>query len=79
MNLFKRIHALAETNREATARNQELMAHADRESEATSTQKAVALESLERATAQAAILAAGDRRNHYSESLTHAFRGGRTA
>lgn len=35
----------------------------------------VALERLEESTQQAQRLKAADRRNHYSESLTHAFRG----
>lgn len=71
MKLFKRLSERHRANQEAAAANESAKEAADRDHE-------VALARLEQATRQAETLSGMDSRNHYSESLTHAFRG-RTA
>lgn len=71
MSFFKRLSELRKVNEDATAVNESAAAEADRDHQ-------IALARLIQAEAQAAKLSGMDKRNHYSESLTHAFRG-RTA
>lgn len=71
MRLFRKFIELREANASAASASQAILEDADRD-------HAVALAKLEEVTAQANTLSTADRRNHYSESLTHAFRG-RTA
>lgn len=74
MNFLKRLTQLAQlsrTNEEATAVNEAAKEAADRDHEH-------ALARLAEATEQADTLSGMNNRNHYSESLTYAFRG-RTA
>jgi hypothetical protein len=71
MNLFKRFSELRKVNEDALVVNESAKQDADRDHE-------VALARLAEATEQADRLANMNHRNHYSESLTHAFRG-RTA
>ena len=55
-------------NKEALERNRTILADAERDAEAVEAIRA-------QAEQQAAKLRKADTRNHYSESLTHAFRG----
>jgi hypothetical protein len=71
MSFFKRLSELRKVNTDAVAINESALKDADREHQ-------IALARLAQATAQADTLTGMDKRNHYSESLTHAFRG-RTA
>ena len=71
MSFFKRLTALSKANEDAVVVNESAKLDADREHE-------LALARLAEATEQAKRLATMNTRNHYSESLTHAFRG-RTA
>lgn len=65
---FKRIHKLLVENRERLQVNDLKLEAAEREHQ-------IALERDRRAEEQALTLSGMDRRNHYSESLTMAFRG----
>lgn len=69
--IFKRIKTLLKENRAAAEANRASLQAAEIEHQ-------LALERDRRAEEQAVILSGMDRRNHYSESLTFAFRGGRT-
>lgn len=71
MSFFKRLSELRKVNEDAAVVNESAKLDADRDHE-------IALARLQQATEQANKLSGMDRRNHYSESLTHAFRG-RTA
>jgi hypothetical protein len=71
MTFWKKLAELREANTSATENTNALLKQADKDHEA-------ALDLRERVVRQAGTLARGDRRNHYSESLTKAFRG-RTA
>jgi hypothetical protein len=71
MKFWKRLAELRDINTNATQNTNALLEQADKDHEA-------ALDLRERVVRQAGTLARGDRRNHYSESLTKAFRG-RTA
>jgi hypothetical protein len=66
--IFKRIKDLLRENRAAAEANQASLEAADREHE-------IALQRDRTAEIQAVTLSGMDRRNHYSESLTYAFRG----
>lgn len=68
MKFWKKLAELREANTSATEANSALLEKADKDHEA-------ALDLRERSVQQAITLATGDRRNHYSESLTKAFRG----
>lgn len=71
MRFFKRLSELRKVNEEKLVVNETAKIEADRDHQ-------LALARLAEATEQANKLTGMDRRNHYSESLTHAFRG-RTA
>ena len=71
MKFLKRLAELREANTAATESTQKVMQQADVDHEN-------ALEMDRRVTEQARRLSSADHRNHYSESLTHAFQG-RTA
>lgn len=71
MSFFKRLSELRKTNEDAVVVNESAKLDADRDHQ-------IALAKLAQATRQADTLIGMDKRNHYSESLTHAFRG-RTA
>ena len=77
MRLFKHLHARRTEDRVKTETSQALLEETNRtEPEALEMhRKAQAL--LAQAEEQAQRLQAADRRNHYSESLTLAFRGAR--
>lgn len=78
MKLFRRFKELLDNNTEAAQRSRQVLDQANRHGAEAEQSHEVALQRLEVATAQAARLSAADQRNHYSESLTHSFRG-RTA
>lgn len=65
---MKKLRAMHEENRAALETNKVILEAAERQGES-----AEAIRS--QAAAQAAKLRRADGRNHYSESLTHAFRG----
>ena len=71
MNFLKRLAELRKINEDALVVNESAKLDADREHK-------LALARLKQATEQADTLTGMDTRNHYSESLTLAFRG-RTA
>lgn len=71
MKFLKRLAQLREANTAAQKNNEQLLKQAGKDHEA-------ALAMHDQVVEQAARLSASDRRNHYSESLTHSFRG-RTA
>lgn len=66
--IFWRLRELRDSNKAGVEANEETLKFAD-------TARDVALEQLAHAGEQARRLHGADRRNHYSESLTHAFRG----
>lgn len=68
MSFFKRFTALRKANEDAVVVNESAKLDADREHE-------IALARLAEATEQASRLTTMNTRNHYSEGLTHAFRG----
>jgi hypothetical protein len=69
--LMRKLYAMHAENKEALESNRTVLADAEREAES--------IEAIRtQAEAQAEKLRHADIRNHYSESLTHAFRG-RTA
>ncbi len=68
MSFFKRFAELRKTNEDAVVVNESAKQDADREHQ-------IALARLKQATEQADTLAGMNTRNHYSESLTYAFRG----
>jgi len=69
--LMRKLHAMHTANKEALQSNRAVLADAEREAETIEAIRAQAEEQAEK-------LRNADTRNHYSESLTHAFRG-RTA
>lgn len=71
MKFLKRLAELREANTNATKANTAILQQAETDHE-------VALDMRDRVIEQAGRLSSGDRRNHYSESLTRAFRGGKT-
>ena len=71
MNFLKRLTELRKTDEDAVVANESAKQDAERDHQ-------IALARLAQATRQADTLATMNTRNHYSESLTHAFRG-RTA
>jgi hypothetical protein len=71
MILFKRLAHLRKVNTDAVVANEAAKQEADRDHQ-------IALSRLQQATEQADTLSGMNTRNHYSESLTYAFRG-RTA
>lgn len=75
MKMFNRARALRAVNAAALEVNKAVLAEASRLGEHAEQHRLAALERLEQATEQAKRLGGADRRNHYSESLTHAFRG----
>lgn len=68
MRFLTRLAELRAINTRATKKNEEILEQATEAHEA-----AVAMD--RRVTEQTRTLTGTDRRNHYSESLTHAFRG----
>ena len=71
MNFLKRLSELRKTDEDAVVVNETAKHDAERDHQ-------IALARLAQATKQADTLTGMNNRNHYSESLTHAFRG-RTA
>lgn len=78
MKIFKRLQELREADRAATRSSRAVVEEISRTDSHIEKQHEVALARLRESTEQAELLQAADRRNHYSESLTRAFRG-RTA
>jgi len=78
MNFFRRIKELRAEDRVAIENSQALLEEAVRTDPHVEEMHRLAQEKLREAEEQARRLQAADHRNHYSESLTHAFRG-RTA
>lgn len=78
MKFFKRLRDLQDVNAAAARKSQAVLEQANAHGAEAEQAQTVALERLEQATEQAKRLNGADHRNHYSESLTHAFRG-RTA
>jgi hypothetical protein len=68
MNFLKRLAEMREANTAATQSTNRVLEQADKDHE-------TALEMDRRVTEQASRLTSANHRNHYSESLTHAFRG----
>lgn len=65
---LRKIRAMHDANKEALESNRSLLETANRDAETVGAIKA-------QAEQQATKLRQADNRNHYSESLTHAFRG----
>lgn len=78
MKFFRRLWALREDHAVAIRNSKAQLEEVDRTNPAVDHEQAIAIAQLQEAEAQASRLSASDTRNHYSESLTHAFRG-RTA
>lgn len=78
MKFFSKLRELREINSAAAEASKAVLEQANRHGAEADQKQGLALERLEAATAQAQRLSGADHRNHYSESLTHAFRG-RTA
>lgn len=76
MKFFKRFHRRPpEQDAPAMNRSKELLEELERTEPEIDRRHEVALERLTESAEQARKLKDADRRNHYSESLTHAFRG----
>lgn len=75
MRLFDKIRKLGEADRAATENSRALLEDLERTESHVQAQHEVALNQKKRAEKQAIQLKAADRRNHYSESLTYAYRG----
>ena len=75
MKLLQRFRAIKASNTTALEANRAVLAQAEVLGEHAAAREADALRRLEQATEQAKRLVGADHRNHYSESLTHAFRG----
>jgi hypothetical protein len=78
MKFFKRLQGWREQNAAAEQYSKALLQDALLTDPDIDDKHEVALAQLRQATTQARKLSATDHQNHYSESLTHAFRG-RTA
>jgi hypothetical protein len=78
MKFLKTLRALREANTAAAQTSREVLEAADRSTTHIDRSHEHALMRLKQATEQADKLTEADNRNHYSESLTLAFRG-RTA
>lgn len=79
MKIFNKLRALSAGHRAATRNSNAVLAEAVRTDPEIDREHELALAQLCQATEQAKRLGVTDRHNHYSESLTIAFRGGRTA
>lgn len=75
MKFFKKLRALREADHAAIENSRKLAHEIDRTDPEVDEAHETALQRLEESTEQARRLKDADRRNHYSESLTHAFRG----
>lgn len=75
MNWFRKIRERREADRAATENSRALLEEMLATEPELAQRHDHAVERLERATEQAKKLRAMDTQNHYSESLTHAFRG----
>lgn len=75
MKIFARFRTASAVHSAALENSLAICAQAERLGEHAEQDQVTALQRLEQATAQAKRLIGADRRNHYSESLTHAFRG----
>lgn len=73
--LFKKLAGLMEADKAAIENSEALLAEAERTDPHVDAEHEVALEQLSKAAEQARRLKAMDANNHYSESLTKAFRG----
>lgn len=78
MKFFRKLREQVEENLAATQNSQDLLAELDRTEQDVDKLHEIARTRLDESEKQAKRLRDADRRNHYSESLTHAFRG-RTA
>lgn len=75
MSWFRKIRERRDADREAMAHSQALLEEMVVSEQEMADRHACAVMELARATEQAKKLKAMDTQNHYSESLTHAFRG----
>lgn len=75
MSWLRGVRERREADRKATQKSRELLANMVKTEPAATEQHFEALQELRRAEEQAKRLKAMDTQNHYSESLTHAFRG----
>lgn len=75
MSWLKGVRARREADRKATQKSRELLANMLETEPAAAEKHLEACRELRRAEEQAKRLQAMDTQNHYSESLTHAFRG----
>lgn len=75
MNWLKRVRERREADRRATAKSRALLEEMLATEPEDQRRHDTALRRLRQAEDQAKELQATDSRNHYSESLTHAFRG----
>jgi hypothetical protein len=78
MKFLNKLKELRDSNAAAARASRAVLEQANRHGADAELAQGIALERLEQATEQAKRLSGADPRNHYSESLTHAFRG-RTA
>lgn len=75
MRIFSKLRAIAETHREAEARNRKALAEAEVAAEEIQRETQVTEALLAITKAQAESLQGHNDRNHYSESLTFSIRG----
>lgn len=75
MNWFKKIRERREADKKATENSRALLEDMITTEPELAQRHSQAILQLEKATEQARRLKATDKSNHYSESLTHAFRG----
>jgi phosphate uptake regulator len=75
MKLFTKLRALRDADHAAIRNSKALAEEIIRTDPEVDEAHETALQRLEESTEQARRLKDADRRNHYSESLTHAFRG----
>lgn len=79
MNWLRKIRERREADRQAIANSRALLQDMIATEPEDKQRHRQAVQGLVQATEQAKALRATDTRNHYSESLTHAFRGGKPA
>lgn len=75
MNWLRKVRERREADRRATAKSRALLQDMIVSEPELAQRHSQAVQELLRATEQARKLRATDAQNHYSESLTHAFRG----
>lgn len=75
MSWFRKVRERRDADREATENSKALLEAMITSEHLVEKRHTAAVQELHKATEQAKKLRATDTQNHYSESLTHAFRG----